>query len=886
MNSVSITAGSMPTPSSTTPIRARSGPPAAPGSRARRTRTAPPAREYLIALPTTFATARSSELASPTAHSSSSPASRVSRTPRPRACGISSSSALSTTASSSTSTKPSGLERVGARDVQQVVHHREAPPDVRGDPARVPAPPAAASLATRRAPRRFARRRHDARRRRAVGDRCVPVAPSGLALDEVERRDQRRAQVVGEVVDELGAGALHAPDLADVGDARAHEPLGERVPDGGELHDDLVPGTLAHDPPRLALEQQRVEARARLGIGVRVVAERGEEVGERRRAAQPRHEPARHGVDAHGLADRAPDRVAERRGDEQRLAEGLDAGEPVELAGQPERVRLQPLHAARERRRALAGAHARQRVDVAGEPLGEGRVLDAQTDLEPARHPVAARADRAAPSPAVAAPVVRRGGHGQPAGEASPARGDAPALEREVARGVLEERREPLVGIPPALRQLALEPGALGLQEAVHERQPVTAPDEPAGERRDARTHRRAPQVRRRVERRARRDRQRRPRQRHGEPEPGRRPRVPDQQQGQHQRRRREPGPRGRGDDEAAVGQRRVDRRVRLDARERPVECRDRRRHRVPEPLRGQAQQHRASGDRLRRRAPGDEVRDRDPLERARRAVVRDHDLEVRRVAPPARAARAALHRTTRRVRGGRRAERLVRGQPEDRPVRAPDARLQVGPAHDAVVVDRQRDVAERVRRAGHDGDRQPVRRRAPRPVLEQHRQHRDGQRLERFRQARVAAALVRALGVDDVDEHGARPEPGDLADDDALQVARPRPAAELGEARVVDRRDDDVLRRGARVEAHPGVVHEPVDATRGVGPVEHLHEPEQRDEEAREPGERDESPAALAALRRERRLRTRARAPRAGSRAGRSTSASSARTRAAGASS
>ena len=723
-------------------------------------------------------------------------------------------------------------------------------------------------------------------RRRADGRR-LRARPPGLALDEVERRDQRRAQVVGEVVDELGARALHAPDLADVGDARAHEPLGERVPHRRELHDDLVPGTLAHDPPRLAPEQQRVEPRARLGIDVRVVAERGEEIGEGSGRAQPRHEPARRRVDAHGLADRGPDRVAERGGDEQRLAEGLDAGEPVELARQPERVRLQPLHAAGERRGPLPGAHARQRVDVAGEPAGEVRVRDPQADLEPARHPVAARADRAAPPPAVLAPGVRRRRHRRPAGEASPAGVDPPALERQVARGVLEERREALVGVAPALRQLALEPGALGFEEAVHEREPVAAPREPARERRDARAHRRAPQVPERVERGARRDRQRRPGQRHGEPEPGRRARVRTDQHRQQQRRHRGPGPAGRGDDEAAVGEGRVERRVRLDARQRPIERRDRRGHRVPEPLRGQAQQHRASGDGLRRGAPGDEVGDRDPLERARRAVVRDHDLEVRRVAPFARAARPDPDRATaRRVRRGRRAERLVRGQPEDRPVRAADARPQVRPAHDAVVVDRQRDVAERARRAGHGGDRQPVRRRPPRPVLEQHRQHRDGQRRERVRQARVAAALVRALGVDDVDEHGARAEPGDLADDDALQVARPRPAAELGEARVVDRRDDHVRRRLAPVQAHPGVVHEPVDAARRVGPVEHLHEPEQRDEEAREPGERDGPPAALPTPGRGRRLRARARAPRAGSRAGRSTSASSARTRAGAASS
>ena len=121
-------------------------------------------------------------------------------------------------------------ERIGARDVQEIVHHREA----------------AADVATRRSAACRPRSGRSSRPR----PRRAPTAP----------RHERRAQIVGEVVDELGPRPLGAPDLRDVDDARADDAPRQPVADGAEVDDQRPLAALVGDLPRLALEQQRVEA--------------------------------------------------------------------------------------------------------------------------------------------------------------------------------------------------------------------------------------------------------------------------------------------------------------------------------------------------------------------------------------------------------------------------------------------------------------------------------------------------------------------------------------------------------------------------------------------------------------------------------------------------
>ena len=136
-----------------------------------------------------------------------------------------------------------------------------------------------------------------------------------------------------------------------------------------------------------------------------------------------------------------------------------------------------------------------------------------------------------------------------------------------------------------------------------------------------------------------------------------------------------------------------------------------------------------------------------------------------------------------------------------------------------------------------------------------------------------------------------------ELLDDERLQLARPRPAPERVQALGVDDDEDDVVGRRARLEPDPAVVDQPIDLARRLEPVEHGAREHQRAQEPEQPQQGDPAPprAARSALGEvlhvptdaipERAFNAVPSAPRAGSRADRSTSASSARRRAVGAS-
>ena len=229
--------------------------------------------------------------------------------------------------------------------------------------------------------------------------------------------------------------------------------------------------------------------------------------------------------------------------------------------------------------------------------------------------------------------------------------------------------------------------------------------------------------------------------------------------------------------------------------------------------------------------------------------------------------------------------------------MRLAEPRLQVHPAHDAVVIDRQDHVPQIADHPAQNRQRQTLVDRPTDAALDQHRQDRDRQVRDRVGQPAVALGAQVRLDVQHVDDRRPHTVASELLDDERLQLARPRPAPERVQALGVDDDEDDVVGRRARLEPDPAVVDQPIDLARRLEPVEHGAREHQRAQEPEQPQQGDPAPlrAARSALGEvlhvptdaipERAFNAVPSAPRAGSRADRSTSASSARRRAVGAS-
>ena len=159
-----------------------------------------------------------------------------------------------------------------------------------------------------------------------------------------------------------------------------------------------------------------------------------------------------------------------------------------------------------------------------------------------------------------------------------------------------------------------------------------------------------------------------------------------------------------------------------------------------------------------------------------------------------------------RRAAGGDVQERAGEGGP----ARGAEARLQIDRARQAVGVELRVDVAQG-RGSGEGGDGQGFDERPACALLGDHGQHHDSAGPQRRGEALVVLRHS-GLGEGHVVGDGGDARGGQLFDELSMNAARPRPAAEGGQARLVDPHHDHV--RGRRLEEGPAgrVVEHEID--------------------------------------------------------------------------